>query len=460
MSGSDEPKTRVTRTTRVGGIAARHVSRSAVDAIRAPFRSEQDRALARDEKMLRLADDLAATFGSMKGAAMKLGQIMSLLNFGLSSADARDEFTRRMGPLFSRAPAVDNAVMLRLLDREWGKKRDRVSIDPTPVATASLGQVYRGTLDTGQSVAVKVQYPWARDAVSADMKNLALLIRLRKPFYPVRGLDAVIAEVSKQIRLELDYTQELANHRAVFEGHRGHPVFAIPEPFDELCTERVLVTEFLDGTELHHLAGAEQAERNRIGEAVHRFYCGSLYTTGSFCADPHPGNVLVLPDNRIGFLDFGLYVRMTEAEIALERSALAAVLLGDEETAHRLACEAQFIVDADAMPPGTALEYMRTVAGWFLTPGVVQVTDKVAYKAITQAMLPRSEFSESILQQQMPRAHAFSRRTEMSVCALLGSLEAAGPWHDIVSEWVLDAAPATEMGRQIAQWRSAGSGQT
>lgn len=458
MTGTDELAGRAARTTRIGGVAARQVTRRAIDAVRQPFMSEEERVRARDEQMLRLADDLAATFGGMKGAAMKLGQVLSLLNFGLSSAESRAEFTRRMGPLFSRAPAVDNGVMFRTLEREWGPRRQWVaSIDPTPIATASLGQVYRGTLVDGTVVAVKVQYPWARDAVRADLKNLALLVRLRGRRYPLKGLDAVVAEVSRQIELELDYRQELANHRAVREAHRDHPVFVIPEPFEDLCTGRVMVSEYVVGTELHHLVAADQKTRDHIGEAVHRFYCGSLYTTGSFCADPHPGNILVLQDNRIAFLDFGLYVRMSRGEIDLERAALAAALNGDAHTAHRLACEAEFILDAEAMPPETALDYMRTVAGWYLLPGVTQVTDKVAYKAVTQAMLPRSQFGSSALKQQMPSAHAFSRRTEMSVCALLGSLEASGPWHDIVREWALGAPPATEMGRRIARW-SSGSG--
>ncbi|WP_029118308.1 MULTISPECIES: AarF/ABC1/UbiB kinase family protein [unclassified Mycobacterium] len=455
MTPGDQPTDRAARGARVGQVAARAAARAATSAVRQPFLSEEQKAQARDEQMLRLADDLAATLGTMKGAAMKLGQLLSLLNFGLSSAQTRDEFSRRLSPLFSRAPAVDNAVMFRLMDSEWGARRGRVrTIEPEPVATASLGQVYRARLTDGRDVAVKVQYPWARSAVRADLKNLALLVRLRAGAYPVRGLNAVVAEVSRQITAELDYRRELTNHRAVFEAHREHPVFVIPEPIDELCTDRVLVTEYLDGTQLHHLTDVDQTVRDHIGEAVFRFYCANIYTSGEFCADPHPGNILHLPDNRIGFVDFGLYVRMSRAEVDLERSVLKAVMRGDAATAHRLASVAGFIVDAEALPPVMALEYMRAVAGWYLTPGLSQVTDKVAYKALSQAMLPQSDYRSGIFKQRMHSAHAFSRRTEMSVCALLGTLQAQSRWHDIASEWALDAAPATEMGQQIARWRS------
>ncbi len=455
MSTGDQPTDRAARSALVGQVAARLAVRRATSAIRQPFLSEAQKAQARDEQMLRLADDLADTLGTMKGAAMKLGQLLSLLNFGLSSAQSRDEFSRRLSPLFSRAPAVDNAVMFRLMDTEWGALRDRVrTIEPEPVATASLGQVYRAILTDGRQVAVKVQYPWARSAVRADLKNLALLVRLRANAYPVRGLNAVVAEVSRQITAELDYGLELANHRAVYEAQRDHPVFVIPEPINELCTERILVTEYLDGTQLHHLDDVDQTLRDHIGEAVFRFYCANIYTSGEFCADPHPGNILCLPDHRVGFVDFGLYIQMDRNEVELERSVLAAVMRGDAETAHRLARTAGFIVDAEAMPPDMALGYMQTVASWYLTPGLVQVTDKVAYKSLSQAMLPQSEFRSGIFKQRMRSAHAFSRRTEMSVCALLGTLEARGRWRDIASEWGLGTEPATAMGRDIAQWRS------
>lgn len=460
MSTSGDSESRAIRTTRLGNVVARQAVRQAAGTLRKPFLSEEERIAARDEQMLRFADDMVATLGSMRGAAMKLGQIISLLNFGLSSQQARAEFSRRLAPLFSSAPAVANEVMYRVIDRELGSAGRNLlaSVDDEPVATASLGQVYCGTLRDGRRVAIKVQYPSARDAVRADLKNMALLVRLRKPVYPVPGLDEVMAEVRGQIEMELDYRREWASHRAVYEEHRGHPIFVIPEPIDELCTDRVLVTEYVEGTQLHKFTPADDTQRDRIGEAIFRFYCGNIYTTGSFCADPHPGNILVLDDGRIAFLDFGLYIRMSEQAAGAERAILAAAMNGDAAAAHTLTCRAGLITDAEAAPPETTLAYMHAVAGWYLLPGDVQITEKIAYKSLSQAMLPRSDYRAIIFQDRTLSAHAFSRRTEMSVCALLGTLEAAGRWHDIVSEWAFDAPPATDMGREIARWRS-GRGQ-
>jgi hypothetical protein len=97
---------------------------------------------------------------------------------------------------------------------------------------------------------------------------------------------------------------------------------------------------------------------------------------------------------------------------------------------------------------------METVASWYLTPGLVRITDRVAHKSLSQAMLPGSDFRSGIFRQRMQSAHAFSRRTEMSVCALLGTLESEGPWRDIASEWILATPPATAMGVRIEAWRS------
>lgn len=454
---SPKSASRVSRTTQLGKVAARQAARQAVDAARRPFQSEEEQARARDEQMLRLADDLVETLGSMRGAAMKLGQIISLLNFGLSSQDSRAEFSRRLEPLFNAAPPVPNATMFKLIDKEISPSGRRLlaHIEEVPVATASLGQVYRGTLSDGRAVAIKIQYPFARDAVRADLKNMAMLVRLRRPFYPVPGLDEVMEEVRKQIEAELDYRLELDNHRSVYEANREHPVFAIPEPIDELCSSRILATEYVEGRALHTFSPTDQADRDRVGEAIYRFYAGNIYTTGRFCADPHPGNILVLEDGRLAFLDFGLYVRMSPDDLDCQRSILAAAMKGDAATVHELTRRAGFLADAEAMPPAMTMDYMHAVAGWYLLPGVAQITEKVAYKALSQAMLPRSDFRDGIFSQRMLGPHAFARRTEMSVCALLGTLQAANNWHAIASEWAFGHPPITEMGRAIAEYETA-----
>jgi predicted unusual protein kinase regulating ubiquinone biosynthesis (AarF/ABC1/UbiB family) len=454
--GEDRAVSRRARTAKIAQVAARHTVREAAGAVRRPFLDDDERRRARDERVLRLADDLVDTLGSMKGVAMKLGQIVSLLNFGISSAEARDEFARRLQPLFSQARPVSTATMLKVMDQEWGSARRMVRhVDPEPMAVASLGQVYRGVLDDGREVAIKVQYPWIKPAVRADLKNLQLIVKLRSRVYPVQGLEFVVDEVCRQIELELDYRQELVNHVEVHRSHLGHPVFHIPDPVVELCTDKILVTELIHGTSLDAIGQLAASDRDRIGEAIYRFYCGSLYSSGHFCADPHPGNIVVEDDGRVAFLDFGLFVRMTAAEIDVERRAVRAAMDGDAQATHRYGREAGFIIDDDALPPEEALAYVRAAAGWYLLPGCTTITRKTVHRALQEAMMPQSSFQDGIFAQQMPRNHAFSRRTEMSVVALLGTLEATASWHGIAREWIFGDAPSTDMGRTIALWQPA-----
>lgn len=443
----------VSRRARTAKMA-RHSARQAAGAVRRPFLDEDERRRDRDERVLRLADDLVATLGSMKGAAMKLGQVVSLLNFGITSAEARAEFSRRLQPLFSQARPVPPSAMFRVMDQEWGARRHRVGhVEPEPFAVASLGQVYRGVLDDGREVAVKVQYPWIKPAVRADLKNLRLLVKLRSRIYPVKGLDHVVEEVCRQIELELDYRQEFVNHLEVHQTYRGHPIFHIPEPIGELSTDKILVTEFISGTTLDAVDRLASADHDYLGEAIYRFYCGSLYTAGHFCADPHPGNIIVGDDGRVAFLDYGLFIRMTPAEIGVERRAVRAAMDGDGVATHRFAREAGFIIDDDALPPEAVLEYVRTAAGWYLLPGRKKILSRDVHRSLQEAMMPQSSFQDGIFAQQMPSKHAFSRRTEMSVLGLLGTLESCAPWHDIAREWIDDASPSTDMGRLIADWK-------
>ncbi len=386
---------------------------------------------------------------------MKLGQALSLLNLGLSSAHAREEFSGRLAPLFNRAPAVSNAVMFAQLDRELGaRRRQLASIDPEPLAAASLGQVYRAELLDGRAVAIKIQYPSVQASVRADLKNLALLVRLRGREFPNVGLEELVEEISQQILLELDYERELTNHLQVYRDYFGHPVFRIPEPIASLSTAKVLTTELLHGSTLDQLKTVDQDRADVVGEALYRFYCGGLYTTGRFCADPHPGNIIVLADGTVGFVDFGLYVAMDHEQVELERAVFAAILAGDPNAAYGLACAGGFIVDESAMPQEMVMDYLTTVAGWHLEPGIVKVTPKTVHRSLSQAVLPQSHFRKGMYRQHVPREHLFSRRTEMNVCGLLGALGASGPWRAISEEWILGGEPVTEMGRRIAEWES------
>ncbi|OAT70381.1 ABC transporter ATP-binding protein [Mycobacteroides immunogenum] len=442
---------RAKRAAALGKVVAGQAVRSAITTAIKPISA--DVAARRDADILRFADDLAAVAGSMKGAAQKLGQLLSVVDVGITSASVRDEFTARLAPLFDNAPRVPDAAMHTALDRELGELRSRIeSIDAGAIASASIGQVYRGRLDDGRMVAIKIQYPDIASKVRADLKNLQLVVKLAARKMPASNAQAVVAEVQRQMLKEVDYRTELAHHQRIFDAFRGHPAWIVPQPISELCTERVLVTEYLDGTPFDGLVGADQSIRNQVGEAIYRFYCGEMYRTGFFCADPHPGNIMLLPDGRVGFVDFGLCMDMDPQDAEVQRQVFRALLAGDDEEAFQLAVAAGFLADPEAMDRGAAIEYIRSISSWHLVDGQLRMSPEIARRSVADAVLPSSKFYDGIRNQRLVETHAMARRTEMCVAALLGKLGAEAPWSQIAREYLGMSAVATAMGADIENW--------
>lgn len=446
---------RVRRGAQLGTVAVRHAVRSATSAAAAPFRDEAATRAAHDAAILGLADDLVIVLGGMRGAAMKLGQLLAVVDIGLASKKAHEEFAARLQPLFAAAPKWNEGAMMALLASELGDRRSRIVSLEGPIAAASIGQVYRGTLDDGTVVAVKIQYPRVDRMVNADLKNLRLLVRVLGKHMPTANAKALVDEVAVQVAAELDFGSEMRNQQYFADRFAGHPSIRIPRPIADLCSDRVLVAEFLEGAPLDSAYSAAPGLRNRLGEAVYRFYCGEMYETGRFCADPHPGNVLVLNDGRVGFVDFGMCVELTPEQHQFEREMFRATLEGDWTAAHRIAVESGFIQRPESMGPDDFADYANEVVGWHVSDAEPEITPERARRAAVSAFMPDGGFWDRLAGQTMQEAHALGRRNELATCALLGRLRATAPWSAIAREILGMAPPATSMGRQITDWRNA-----
>src|SRR4051794_19310981 len=168
------PTSRVSRTARVSGLAAGQAARHLGTRAANLARSDEGKERALERRHLEAAEQIVAALGTMKGAAMKLGQVMSFLDVGLVPEEHREEFQRKLGALRDAAPKVRFDDMRKVIEAELDEPlRDLFAeFDETPVAAASIGQVYRAVLHDGREVAVKVQYPGVAQAVRADMQNL------------------------------------------------------------------------------------------------------------------------------------------------------------------------------------------------------------------------------------------------------------------------------------------------
>jgi predicted unusual protein kinase regulating ubiquinone biosynthesis (AarF/ABC1/UbiB family) len=435
-------------------VAASQAVRQAGTRVANVARSEESANRALERRHIETAEQIVTVLGTMKGAAMKLGQVMSFLDVGLVPEEYREEFQRKLGQLRDAAPKVRFDDMRKVIEQELDQPLDEgfADFDPDPIAAASIGQVYRATLADGRDVAVKVQYPGVAGAVRADMQNLGLIMRLLNRVAP--GLDsrAIADEVRKRINEELDYELEAQNQRALRRIYRGHPFIVIPDVVTRLSRERVLVTEYVEGTGFEEHKGYDQAARDRIGEIVFRFYLGSLYRHHQFSGDPHPGNYRLLADGRIAFLDFGLFKRMDPADVELEILCQRAVVEDDAAELHRLLAAGGFLPQPERVDPRHLMDFVRDAIWWYTTDEELELTSDIATEVMIESADPRSSHFREMRHQDMRPEHLFGRRMEMLTLAVLGQLRARANWHRIAREWMYDAEPETELGRQEAEF--------
>jgi len=234
--------------------------------------------------------------GTMKGAAMKVGQVASFIDLGGLPPEVQDVFQAKLAELRDAAPQVSFKDMRKVIEADLEEPLDEVfaEFDEEAVAAASIGQVYRARLHDGRRVAVKVQYPGVAQAVRADLQNLGLLLRAARRMAPGLDAKAVAAEIRERLTEELDYEHEAQSQRAMARAWRGHPFVVVPDVVTSLSRERVLVSEWVDGMGFEDVKQLPQEERDRFGEIVFRFFIGSLWRTGFFSGYPHPGNYLLM----------------------------------------------------------------------------------------------------------------------------------------------------------------------
>jgi predicted unusual protein kinase regulating ubiquinone biosynthesis (AarF/ABC1/UbiB family) len=454
------PTSRVRRTATVGRLAASEAVKQFGTRAANVGRGEQQAQEALARRQLQTAKQIVAALGTMKGAAMKLGQVMSFMDMGLVPEEHREEFQRELAKLRDAAPTVSFKQMRKVIEDDLEEPIRKVFTDfqEEPIAAASIGQVYRARLRAdGREVAIKVQYPGVAGAVRADMQNLDMIMRLLKRMTPGLDVKAVTAEIRERIIEELDYELEAQNQRSLARIYRGHPFIKVPEVISELSRERVLVSEFVVGVGFEELRGYPRAQRNRIGEIVFRFFLGCLYRHRQFSGDPHPGNFLLLADGRVAFLDFGLFKRMDADAVELELACQRAVTELDAPKLHRLLADSGFLPDPEKVDADHLLAFVEDAIWWYTTADEqVELTPDIATQVMIESSDPRSSHFREMRHQDMRPEHLFGRRMEMLTLAVLAQLRASANWHRVAREWMYNDEPVTELGREEAEFYAQG----
>lgn len=322
--------------------------------------SRGDRAALHDllltpDNAARLADKLSR----MRGAAMKVGQLLSMEAGELLPA----EFSAVLARLREDAHVMSVGQVAQVLEAEWrvGWETRFQRFSFTPLAAASIGQVHEAVLTDGRHLAIKVQYPGVRRSIDSDVDNVAALLRLL-PLLPAEAdVASLLDEAKRQLHVEADYRAE-ARHTRQFQRLLGADAnFLLPTVLEDLTTENVLAMSFVPGVPVESLAAAEPALRDRVAGLLIGLLFREFFEFGLVQTDPNFANYRYDADSgRIALLDFGATRAYAPERMAELRGLLTAAYRQDVTALEAAATSMGYLASSD--PPARR----RAVAELFL----------------------------------------------------------------------------------------------
>lgn len=295
------------------------------------------------------AEKLARRLASMRGAAMKMGQILSM-----EGADILpEEFTGALAILRDSANIMPHSQVKQLLVREYGKDWQSrfIDFDYRPIAAASIGQVHWAIAEDGRELALKIQYPGVARSIDSDVDNMAVFLRMANVLPVEIDISGIIEETKRQLRQEADYTIEADYLGAYGELVADDDDFIVPRVHDDLTTRHILAMDYVQGQPLESLGepGVDQSLRDEVGTRLERLMFRELFEFRTMQTDPNFANYLYRPeDGRIVLLDFGSTVTF-EAEFTEKYRLISLALIEDDEDGiWRLAEEIGYIHPHDS----------------------------------------------------------------------------------------------------------------
>ena len=431
---------------RTGGAYARHRARRIFTD--AGSRRELDLAFE-----MRTTQQVSEALGQMKGALMKVGQMASYLDQGLP-----EHVRSTLADLQQNAPPMSAELAAAVIEEELGAHPNALfaTWDPTPIASASIGQVHRALTHDGRAVAVKVQYPGVAEAVAADLDNAGFIFAGLGVIFP--GLDhrSLVTELRERLAEELDYELEAANQRAFADYYDGHPTIHIPRVVDELSSRRVLTSELSDGVRWDELLTWSQEEKDLAAETLYRFAFGSLYRLAAFNGDPHPGNYLFHPGGRVTFLDFGLVKYFSSAELDEFGEMIHHMVIDHDASAFRATVERLGLLPAGLdVTDADVIDYLGHFYEFVVVEGDFTITPDYASETVRRFFDTSGPYAVMQKAANLPASFVIIQRISLGLYAILGELRATADWRRIAEElWpFVDGPPSTPMAERIERWR-------
>jgi predicted unusual protein kinase regulating ubiquinone biosynthesis (AarF/ABC1/UbiB family) len=321
---------------------------------------------------MRVTDQLSR----LRGAAMKLGQMISL--------DAGDvlpaELTAILSKLRDSAHFMPPAQLQRVLDAEWGAgwRKRFAHFEATPIAAASIGQVHRATLPDGRVLAIKVQYPGIAASIDADVDNVGSLLRLSSLLPATLDIAPLLSEAKRQLHEEADYLREADQMRRYQSLLADNPAFILPAPVDELSGKNVLAMDFIKGQPIETLESAPQETRDAVMSALITLTLRELFEFGYMQTDPNFANFRWQAESqRIVLLDFGAARAVPPHIVAAYRELMVAGLTEDRTALRAALLSIGFVAPATLDRHGPAIDAMIDILIEHLgKPGLFDFADR------------------------------------------------------------------------------------
>lgn len=359
---SDLPRKSVTRAAKLATLPIGLGARAAVGLGKRVGGRPAEVVTA--ELQAQTAAQLFKVLGGLKGGAMKFGQSMSMFEAALPE-EVAGPYREMLTKLQETAPPMPQDSLDKTLATQLGPDwRDLFrQFEPKPRAAASIGQVHHAVWSDGREVAVKVQYPGAAKALMSDLNQLSRVARVSTGWIPGLDVAPILAELKGRMAEETDYRLEAAMQEQFAEAYADDPQYLLPQVIE--ATDQVIVSEWVEGRPLAQIiADGDQPERDLAASRYFEFLMGGPERAGLLHADPHPGNFRVLPDGRLGVLDFGAVNRLPDGLPPAMGELIGIAVAGDADGLVEGLREEGFVKSSIEVDPEAVLDYL----GVFLEP--------------------------------------------------------------------------------------------
>jgi predicted unusual protein kinase regulating ubiquinone biosynthesis (AarF/ABC1/UbiB family) len=437
---TDIPRRAVTRTARLAALPLGFAGRTVLGLGKRVTGMASE--VISPEIQQRTAEQLFSVLGQLKGGAMKLGQALSVFEAALP-VELAGPYRQALTRLQEAAPPLPAASVHKALAAQLGEDwRDLFAeFDDTPAAAASIGQVHRAVWkEGGRAVAVKVQYPGAGEALIADLKQLSRLAGMFRIIQPGIDVKPLVVELRARITEELDYELEAEAQRAFAAAYADDDEIFVPPVV--AAAPRVLVTEWVEGTPLSKIISeGTQEERDNAGRLMATLHFSAPERVHLLHADPHPGNFRILPDGRLGVIDFGAVARLPEGHPEPIGRLVRLALAGDADAVLDGLRDEGFVKPDDDIDARAVLDFLLPMLAP-LVEDEFQFTRAWLRAEATRLGSPKSPAYQLSRHLNLPPSYLLIHRVTLGSIGVLCQLEAKAPYRSIVERWLPGFAPA------------------